>query len=166
MKIQCTIPRRREVELGGELYVFERDDKNRFVAEVQDEAHIERLLEIDCYRKVTDPAATSQTGLGINPPIETTSRPASTTPITKEPEQDPPAAGGAPVIEPEGDDDNSDENSADEPSDKPEEAKLTPEQDLAAARAEYEAHFGKKPHHSQKASRLRELIAEDKEDNA
>lgn len=166
MKIQCTIPRDRNVELWGEVYQFRQDDKGRFVAEVEDEAHIERLLEIDCYRKVESTKTTSNapTGLGLNPPIETTSRPGSTTPITPPEVADAPEA---PVVEPNSDE-SDDENGegTDEDADKAAEVKLTPEQDLAAARAEYEAHFGKKPHHSQKAARLRELIAEDKEDNA
>lgn len=164
MKIQCTIPRDRNVELWGEVYQFRQDDKGRFVAEVEDEAHIERLLEIDCYRKVVSTAsAAAPTGLGLNPPIETTSRPASTTPITPPEVADAPEA---PVIEPNSDGSDDNGEGTDEDADKPAEVKLTPEQELAAARAEYEAHFGKKPHHSQKAARLRELIAEDKEDNA
>ncbi len=56
MKIECTIKRQggSRVELGGKTYHFIPTDANDpeapHVAEVTDEAHIKRLLSIDCYR--------------------------------------------------------------------------------------------------------------------
>lgn len=58
MKIECKLKRQGGslVTLGGKEYHFTPDQLDRHVAEVTDEAHIERFLEIPQYREIKDDA--------------------------------------------------------------------------------------------------------------
>jgi len=66
MKIECTIKRLggSRVELGGRTYHFApanpADQDGPHIAEVTDEAHIKRLLSIDCYRGLGKEGTTAQ----------------------------------------------------------------------------------------------------------
>lgn len=59
MLIRCKIkrPGGSRVTLGSERYHFAPDDLGRHVAEVTNEAHIERLLSIPAYEAVEDDVA-------------------------------------------------------------------------------------------------------------
>ncbi len=56
MKIECKIRRQGGslITLDGERYHFAPDDLGRHVAEVTQQAHIDRFLEIPGYREVAD----------------------------------------------------------------------------------------------------------------
>lgn len=145
MIIECTIKRPRTVTLGKEVYEFEKDSQGRFVAEVTDEDHIDRLLDIHCYRKAASTAksvkpeskqpvtATVGTSLPVNPLA------GQGTGSTIEPKDDGGEGGGEGGEGEEGG------------------AKL----DRPALAAEYEKKFGKKPHHSQSAERIKQLLEEE-----
>ena len=62
MLIECTVGRERRVELWGSTYAFLPDQLGRYVADVQNQRHAERFIELPQYRAVNDdaPAQVSQ----------------------------------------------------------------------------------------------------------
>lgn len=160
MKIECTIPRPRLVTLGDTAYQFQADDKGRFVAEVNDEEHAERLLEIRCYRKLVEaksPSAVKSTPAMATAPaietapeaaaVDTTNAANSGNPLTGQ------GLGG--TIQPEDDGEDGDGNGQGEGEGG------TETLDRAKLAAEYEKKFGKKPHHSQSAERIKQLLEQE-----
>lgn len=160
MRIQCTVPRPREVELGNQVYKFAQDDEGRFVANVTIKPHIDRLLSIDVYRNldaepepdVEEPELNDlETG---KPPKGKAKTPAKA-----------PAKAPAKVEEPEdddGQDDGSDAGTDDHGDDSADDSADDSNQDADHDElvAQYQAKFGKKPHHKLSDDRIREVLAE------
>lgn len=160
MKIECTIKRDREVTLGDTTYHFVKDDQGRYVAEVNDEEHIDLLLGIRCYRKLVDAgskSAVKATDGDITAPTVVTAPTAAATQTPTAVASGNPLAGQGlgNTIQP---DDDGEEGSGE--GDKG--VDTAPEAlDRDKLAAEYEARFNKKPHHSQSAERIKQLLEQD-----
>lgn len=158
MKIECTIKRDREVTLGDTTYHFGKDDQGRYVAEVNDEEHVERLLDIRCYRKVVGAGSTSAVKAV---PSDITAPPVVTAPAAAAVQTPLSVASGNPLanqglgstIQPDEEDEGGEEGEAAGNSAEP--------LDREKLAAEYEERFKKKPHHSQSAERIKQLLEQD-----
>lgn len=167
--IECTIKKIRTVTLGDSAYQFKPDDNGRFVSVVEDEEHADRLLEIRCYREIF---AAPIVPIEPAPPVAPTApvEPAAATTLDKAEgaaaQGDPaPAgqAGAAPAnitglgignaIQPPDDGGAGQEDG---------EKKPVP-LDREALAAEFEKKFGKKPHHSQSAERIKQLLEQEED---
>jgi hypothetical protein len=161
--IECTIKRPRVVTLGDTAYQFQPDEQGRYVAEVEDEDHADRLLEIRCYRKLaTTPKQVKQqkqeekkneqpTGSVDTRPegaaVETPNAANSGNPLTGH---------GLGTIQP-------DDNGEGVEGGNREGEGNTETLDRAKLAAEYEAKFKKKPHHSQSAERIKQLLEQEED---
>lgn len=152
--IECTIKRPRVVTLGDTAYQFQPDEQGRFVADVEDDEHADRLLEIRCYRQVAatvkqvkqEPQKVAQT------PSPTTTAPTASAGETTNSGNPLTGQGLGGTIQPTGDGEGDDGNG--------EGGEETTTLDRAKLAAEYEAKFKKKPHHSQSAERIKQLLEE------
>lgn len=162
MKIECLLKRDGGsiVTLGSKSYHFAPDDAGRHVADVETEAHVERLLSItEGYRLVAGEAA--------NPAKQT---PATVTGLsTLSPVSFP---SGIPADDPHGAaareaaiqtaKDKAAQYAQEQEAAKDAAAKSDPpkDDDLEAAKAAYIEKFGKKPHHAWSADVILKKIAE------
>lgn len=161
--IECTIKRPREVTLGDTAYKFQPDDQGRFVADVKDEEHADILLDIRCYRLAATTKKQEQEQKQEARQAAQGSNPVATTPASAAVETTNATESGNPLvgqglggtIQPTGDDDGEgkDENG--------EGGEATTPLDRLKLAADYEAKFGKKPHHSQSAERIKQLLEQE-----
>lgn len=159
MKIECLLKRDGGsiVTLGSKSYHFAPDDAGRHVADVETEAHVERLLSItEGYRLVSGEAAKAPpatvTGLSTLAPV---SFPAG---IPAD-DQHGAAAREAAIQTAK---DKAAQYAQEQEAAKAAAAKSDPpkDDDLEAAKAAYIEKFGKKPHHAWSADVIRKKIAE------
>lgn len=161
--IECTIKRPRLVTLGDTAYQFAPDDQGRYVADVEDEEHADRLLEIRCYRQLATTAKQVKAQKQEATKTERATAPVDTRPEAGASESTNAANSGNPLtgqglggtIQPTGDDEGDDGDG--------EGGGNTESLDRAKLAAEYEAKFGKKPHHSQSAERIKQLLEQEED---
>lgn len=90
MKVECLRqrPGGSEVEFPGVTYYFKPDDRGRHVAEVNDPAHLRRLLQIDAYQiaeSMGGAPATANDDTDDLPPVPAADTPpVSAAPVTSE----------------------------------------------------------------------------------
>ena len=163
MKIECLLKRDGGsiVTLGSKSYHFAPDDAGRHVADVEAEAHVERLLSItEGYRLVAGEAA--------NPPKQT---PATVTGLSTLspvsfpagiPEDDPTGAAAREAAIQAAKEKAAQYAQEQEATKAAAPAKSEPPKvdDLEAAKAAHIEKFGKKPHHTWSADVIRKKIAE------
>lgn len=161
MKIECLLKRDGGsiVTLGSKSYHFAPDDAGRHVADVETEAHVERLLSItEGYRlvvgeatKATNPTPASVIGLST---LATVSSPADI------PADDPHGAAAREAAI-QAAKDNAAQYAQEQEAAKGATKSDPPKaDDLEAAKAAYIEKFGKKPHHAWSADVIRKKIAE------
>lgn len=147
MKIQSLIKRRRTVNIAGIDYVFEKDDQGRYVADVKDKEHQDMMLAVRCYVKAgdTEEIVKANTLRSNASPIvgATTTQPLA-----------PVGADATDTIAPEAEEATEEEKSE---SDEGKKQELNREELVK----QYEAKFGKKPHHSQSPERIKQLLEEE-----
>lgn len=160
--IECTIKRPRLVTLGDTAYRFEPDEHGRYVADVEDEEHADRLLEIRCYRPLATTAKQVKQQKQETKKVEQTTSPVATAPAAGASETTNATSSGNPLtgqglggtIQPNDNGEGGDGN------DTGDGEGGTETLDRAKLAAEYEAKFKKKPHHSQSAERIKQLLEE------
>lgn len=160
--IECTIKRPRVVTLGDTAYQFQPDEQGRYVADVEDEEHADRLLEIRCYRLAATTAKQVKAQKQETKKVEQTTNPVATAPEAGAIDTTNAANSGNPLtgqglggtIQPNDDGEGGDgEGDGDN----------TESLDREKLAAEYEAKFGKKPHHSQSAERIKQLLEQEED---
>lgn len=160
--IECTIKRPRVVTLGDTAYQFQPDEQGRYVADVEDEEHADRLLEIRCYRLAATTAKQVKAQKQEAKKVEQATNPVDTRPEAGAIDTTNAANSGNPLtgqglggtIQPNDDGEGGDgEGDGDK----------TESLDRAKLAAEYEAKFGKKPHHSQSAERIKQLLEQEED---
>lgn len=157
--IECTIKRPRVVTLGDTAYQFQSDEQGRYVADIEDEEHADRLLEIRCYRLAATTAKQVKAQKQEAKKVEQTTSPVATAPAAGASETPNAANSGNPLtgqglggtIQPADDGEGGDGDGDGDNTETLDRAKLA---------AEYEAKFKKKPHHSQSAERIKQLLEE------
>lgn len=160
--IECTIKRPRLVTLGDTAYQFAPDDQGRYVADVEDEEHADRLLEIRCYRQLATTAKQVKAQKQEAKKVEQTTNPVDTRPEAGAIDTINAANSGNPLTG-QGLGDTIQPNDDGEGGDGDGDGDSTETLDRAKLAAEYEAKFGKKPHHSQSAERIKQLLEQEED---
>lgn len=147
MKIESIIKREggTRVSLSGTNYHFKPDEEGRHVADVEQEAHVERFLSIpEGYRLA--PSAAVAPAKPTKPPVKLT----TITPVATDVDH------GAEGI----DAGKSEDHGSDAAKASPADDKQPEADELDAAKTAYIEKFGKKPHHTWSAELISKKIAE------
>ena len=177
MKIECKLKREGGslVTLGNEQYHFAPDQLDRHVAEVTDEDHVARFLEIPQYREIQDDGeprvAATTTGDTLTPTENQDGNSADDARAPADGNLQKGAQGEGDVAHDQGAQktssdkhDQGAQEKADEQHDQGAQEKedgVSGELDIEQARQAYFEAFGKKPHHAMNADTMYERIAKD-----